>query len=151
MTTKNGMEPKVDVPSEAAPSLRETGAVQPKLLEREREPSAKTQKAEVDALFPQATKGQPQAMHDLLALAGNEKGERIERETAIRYLGMHGSVEALVGVAQQLLSIDPRMRTAAYYSLPDSVRPVNYDYTEKPSETSRKAVAAVVERIRQNK
>lgn len=126
--------------------------MQPRPAQSQSDPFERTtQKVEVDLLFTQATKGQPQAMHDLMALAGNEKAEKIERETAIRYLGMHGSVESLVSVAKQLLSIDPGIRTAAYYSLPESARPMSFDYTAKPSEGTRKMVTEAVEKIRQTK
>lgn len=90
-------------------------------------------------------------MHDLMALASNKNGSRIAREAAIRYLGMHGGAEALISITNQLVSSDPRIRTAAYYSLPEGVRPVNFDYTADPSEASRKLMLEVVEKVRQTK
>ena len=96
----------------------------------------------------QALQGQPQAKHDLMALAGNEKADKAERDIAIRYLGNEGSVESVTIVAKQMLSADPQIRTTAYYSLPENLRPPRYDYTAEPSDGAREIVAKVVEGIR---
>ena len=93
----------------------------------------------------QALQGQPQAKHDLMALAGDEKAERIDRDIAIRYLGNEGSVESLAIVARQLVSPDPQFRTTAYHSLPENVRPSGFDYTADPSAGSWEIVSKLIE------
>jgi hypothetical protein len=107
-----------------------------------------TKTMDVDSLLAQALRGRAQAKHDLMALASSDNAGRVERDLAIRYLGKEGSVESLSIVAKQLLSSDPQIRTTSYYSLPERVRPSDYDYTAEPSEASREVVAAVLQRIK---
>ena len=96
----------------------------------------------------QALQGQAQAKHDLMALASNDKADKAERDIALRYLGNAGNPESLTIVAKQLLSTDPQIRTTAYYSLPENLRPPGYDYTAEPDAAAREAVAKAVEGIK---
>jgi HEAT repeat protein len=93
-----------------------------------------------------AMQGDAQAKRALMALAVNEKAHVLARDMAIRYLGNVGSPESLTIVAKQLLSTDPQLRTTAYYSLPENLRPTEYHYDE-PDAASREIVTKLIKRI----
>ena len=141
----NRPEPPPETPriTEATPSMKPvTQAIKTEPVIQD------APKMKAGLLMSQALQGQPQAKHDLMALAGDEKAEKLDREIAIRYLSNDGSLESLVIIAKQLISSDPQFRTTAYHCLPEDVRPPDFDYTAEPSVASREVVAKLIEKIR---
>lgn len=88
-----------------------------------------------------------QAQIDLMATAQDAQAKSEEREIAIGYLGKSENPVLLTIVAKQLLSPSPRIRTAAFYSLPAKIRPEGYDYTSQPSEATTALIAKLLEKI----
>ena len=80
-----------------------------------------------------------------MGIAGNENADKTERDIAIRYLGNRGSVKMMAVAAGNVFSVNPQIRTTAYYSLPENLRPHAYDYTAEPNAAGREVVAKVIE------
>lgn len=100
-------------------------------------------------LLKKAFSGDAQAKHDLMAIAGDKNAKEIERSVAIQYLVRAGTPESLAIVAAQLASDEPSIRATAYFSLPEKLRPTDFDYTASPSPASRAVVTKLVEQIKQ--
>jgi len=96
----------------------------------------------------EAVRGDAQAQNDLMVIAQNVQAKSEEREIAIRYLGKSERPAFLTIVAKQLLSSNPRIRTAAFYSLPTKIRPQGYDYTSEPTEASIDLINKLVNQIK---
>lgn len=97
-----------------------------------------------EILIGQAIRGDPQALHNLTLVAGDSSASPVDRGLAIRYLAQTGTPELLPVIAQQLLAEKPEVRAAAYYSLPEKLRPAHYDYVAPPGAASRAAVTKLL-------
>ncbi len=81
-------------------------------------------------------KGKEAAILELETLATNSTNDQITRETAMRMLGQIGNRRGLDVLFNLLGDKDGSVRTAAFYSLPITLQPKQFDYTSNPTEDS---------------
>jgi hypothetical protein len=101
-----------------------------------------------EILIGQALRGDSQALHNLTILVGDSSASPVDRNLAIRYLAQKGDPELLSVIARQLLAEKPEVRAAAYYSLPEKLRPAHYDHVASPGPAAQAAVTKLLEDIK---
>lgn len=102
---------------------------------------------EIKRLETRASQGDAGALANIIAIASNADACLAQRDTAFSSLVRLGTPDALVAVAQQLLSDNSAVRCRAYYTLPANMQLESYSWGP-PSEESRVVVDDLIRMIR---
>jgi hypothetical protein len=106
----------------------------------------------VTGLLVRMLRGDAGARDRLIGVANDPSRDIVERTMAVDYLAKNtNDVEAIVAALKMLLSEEPALRTRAYYSLPQELRPRNYDKSMPPSDASRTVVEEIIERVKRER
>ncbi len=103
---------------------------------------------EIRRLETRAAQGDSGALASIIAIAGNADAPLAQRDTAFSSLVRLGTPDALIAVAQQLMSDDRAVRCRAFYTLPDNMQSESCNWNMPPSEESRIVVDELIRKIR---
>ena len=101
-----------------------------------------------EAVVKKAWQGDEHALHELRALAANDRAPKHDRELAICYLARDGKTESLIVVLQLVVSQDKDIRFCACSALPEGLTPSPVSRYRAPTEETRAVVSQLIERVK---
>lgn len=93
-------------------------------------------------LYTKLHNGDPSGDEGLISIENDPSMSLSKRLTALRMLTKSTRKDTLMFVYDQLSSSNVQIRAAAYYGMPDKLRPHGYDYTSAPNAISKAKLSA---------